>query len=180
MIPVQGYADKTLAVLGLGRSGRATAAALNAGGGQVVVWDDSAQARELAAADGLEIRDLTKSGAFDGIVKLIVSPGIPHLYPQPNPVIAAAWEAGVPVDNDIGLFFQSFASDEWGDFDRYPKVVCITGSNGKSTTSALLHHIMQHAKRPGVPGPPRGAASLFPGRKLSASVCTQKSCVNIA
>ena len=148
MIPVQGYADKTLAVLGLGRSGRATAAALNAGGAQVVVWDDSAQARELAAADGLEIRDLTKSGAFDGIVKLIVSPGIPHLYPLPNPVIAAAWEAGVPVDNDIGLFFQSFATDAWDGFDVAPRVVAVTGSNGKSTTSALIHHILVENGRP--------------------------------
>jgi UDP-N-acetylmuramoylalanine--D-glutamate ligase len=148
MIPVQSYVNQTIAILGLGRSGRATAAALLAGGANVVVWDDSDPARALAEQDGLDIRDLTKPGAFDGIAKLIVSPGIPHLYPQPNPVIAAAWDAGVPVDNDIGLFFQSFATDAWDAFDVAPRVVAVTGSNGKSTTSALIHHILVENGRP--------------------------------
>jgi len=148
MIPVQGYVGQTVAVLGLGRSGRATAAALIEGGAEVVVWDDSVPAREAAEADGLMIRDLTKQGAFDGVSKLIVSPGIPHLYPHPNPVIAAAWDAVVPVDNDIGLFFQSFATDAWNSFDVAPRVVAVTGSNGKSTTSALIHHILIENGRP--------------------------------
>ena len=148
MIPVQGYVGKTLAVLGLGRSGRATAAALLAGGANVVVWDDSAPARDAASGEGLTIRDLSKPGAFDDITKLIVSPGIPHLYPTPNPVIAAAWDASVPVDNDIGLFFQSFATDDWDSFDVAPRVVAVTGSNGKSTTSALIHHILTENGRP--------------------------------
>ncbi|MDO7728294.1 MAG: Mur ligase family protein, partial [Loktanella sp.] len=141
MIPVQGYDGKTVAVLGLGRSGRAAAISLAAGGAKAVVWDDGAAAREAAEAEGFEIRDLTKAGGFDGVERLIVSPGIPHLYPSPNKVIAAAWAAGVPVDNDIGLFFQSYATDEWEDFTTIPKVIAITGSNGKSTTSALIHHI---------------------------------------
>lgn len=105
MIAVQGYEGKTVAVLGLGRSGRAAAVALEAGGAHPVVWDDSAVAREAADDVGLNLRDLTKLGAFEDIACLIVSPGIPHLYPVPNPVIAAAWDAEVPVDNDIGLFF---------------------------------------------------------------------------
>jgi UDP-N-acetylmuramoylalanine--D-glutamate ligase len=148
MIPVQGYANKTVAVLGLGRSGRATAVSLLEGGAQVVVWDDSVPAREQAEADGFDVRDLNKSGAFDGVDRLIVSPGIPHLYPDPNPVIAAAWDAAVPVDNDIGLFFQSFATDSWNEFDVAPRVVAVTGSNGKSTTSALIHHILVENGRP--------------------------------
>ncbi|SFR43432.1 UDP-N-acetylmuramoylalanine--D-glutamate ligase [Yoonia tamlensis] len=148
MIPVQGYVGQSVAVLGLGRSGRATAAALRAGGADVVVWDDSVPARDLAAQDGFEIRDLTKAGAFDGVAKLVVSPGIPHLYPRPNPVIAAAWDAGVSVDNDIGLFFQSFATPEWDGFDVAPWIVAVTGSNGKSTTSALIHHILVENGRP--------------------------------
>ena len=79
---------------------------------------------------------------------LIVSPGIPHLYPQPNRLIARAWDAGVPVDNDIGLFFRSFATTDWEKFDQTPRVIAVTGSNGKSTTTALIHHILAAAGRP--------------------------------
>jgi len=141
MIPVQGYAGKTVAVLGLGRSGRAAARALTAGGARAVVWDDAAQARMAASDDGFELCDLSRQGGFDGVDRLIVSPGIAHLYPAPNKVIVAAWAAGVPVDNDIGLFFQSYATDEWTGFTTIPKVIAVTGSNGKSTTAALIHHI---------------------------------------
>ncbi len=90
MIPVQGYAGQTVAVLGLGRTGRAAAVALEAGGANPVVWDDSAVARQAAEDDGLELRDLTKTGAFEDVAALIVSPGIPHLYPKPNTHVAAA------------------------------------------------------------------------------------------
>ncbi|MEL6684257.1 MAG: UDP-N-acetylmuramoyl-L-alanine--D-glutamate ligase [Pseudomonadota bacterium] len=148
MIPVQGYTGQTVAVLGLGRSGRAAAAALVAGGANAVVWDDSAVARDAAYDAGLDLRDLTKAGAFDDVAALIVSPGIPHLYPVPNPVIAAAWDADVPVDNDIGLFFRSFATADWDDFDTQPRVIAVTGSNGKSTTAALIHHILVENGRP--------------------------------
>ncbi|OUD08769.1 UDP-N-acetylmuramoyl-L-alanine--D-glutamate ligase [Marivivens niveibacter] len=148
MIPVSGYGGQTVAVLGLGRSGRATAKALVAGGAQVIAWDDSATGRDAAEAEGIEIRDLTRNGAYDGVSALIVSPGIPHLYPAPNPAVAAAWDAGVPVDNDIGLFFQSYATDDWDGFDITPKVIAVTGSNGKSTTSALIHHILTTVGRP--------------------------------
>lgn len=148
MIPVQGLSGQTVAVLGLGRSGRAAAVALEAGGAVAVVWDDGAAARAAAEADGFTLRDLTKAGGFDGIARLIVSPGIPHLYPAPNPVIAAAWAAGVPVDNDIGLFFQSFANANWARFSTSPRVIAVTGSNGKSTTSALIHHIVEENGRP--------------------------------
>lgn len=142
MIPVQGYHAQVVAVLGLGRSGKAAALALRAGGAMPIVWDDGQPARDAAAADGFDVVDLTKAGAFDGVAALIVSPGIAHLYPKPHPVIAAAWDAGVPVDNDIGLFFRSFATDDWAGFDSAPRVIAITGSNGKSTTSALVHHIL--------------------------------------
>ena len=62
--------------------------------------------------------------------------------------VAAALKVGVPVDNDIGLFFQSFATPEWNNFENMPRVIAVTGSNGKSTTSALIHHILSHANRP--------------------------------
>ncbi|MDO5529359.1 MAG: UDP-N-acetylmuramoyl-L-alanine--D-glutamate ligase [Paracoccus sp. (in: a-proteobacteria)] len=148
MIPVQGVSNQTIAVLGLGRSGKATARALAEGGARVVVWDDGQEARAQAEADGLELRDLSREAAWEGIDALIVSPGIPHLYPAPNPVIARALELGVPVDNDVGLFFRSFATPEWARFDAAPRVIAITGSNGKSTTTALVHHILREAGRP--------------------------------
>lgn len=166
MIPVQGYEDKTVAVLGLGRSGQATAQALLAGKAQVVVWDDSPSARDAASAEGLTVSDLTKAGAYADVSLLVTSPGIPHLYPAPHPAIAAAWAAGVPVDNDIGLFFRSFATYEWDDFETAPRVVAITGSNGKSTTSALVHHVLAASGRPSQLGGNIGVGvlNLIPAR----------------
>lgn len=148
MIPVRGYEGAKVAVLGLGRSGLATARALVAGGAEPLLWDDSPEARGKAEAEGFTVTDLTRNSAFEGVAALVVSPGIPHLYPKPNAVIARALELGIPVDNDIGLFFQSFATTGWDDFDTIPRVVCVTGSNGKSTTTALIHHILQVAGRP--------------------------------
>ena len=148
MIPVRGVEGQTIAVLGLGRSGLAAAKALREGGAEVLCWDDNPATRDKAAAEGFDPVDLTRAGAFDTVNALIVSPGIPHLYPRPNPVIAAAMEAGVPVDNDIGLFFRSFATADWEEFDTAPRVVAVTGSNGKSTTSALIHHILSEVGRP--------------------------------
>ena len=148
MIPVQGLTGAKVAILGLGRSGLSAARALAAGGAVPVCWDDTPAARAAAQAEGFDCADLSKAGVFDDITRLIVSPGIPHLYPAPNPVIVAAQDAAVPVDNDIGLFFQSFATLAWDNFDVVPKIIAITGSNGKSTTSALVHHILKHAGRP--------------------------------
>ncbi|NEY91868.1 UDP-N-acetylmuramoyl-L-alanine--D-glutamate ligase [Tabrizicola oligotrophica] len=148
MLPVKGFSGQKVAVLGLGRSGLATAAALKAGGAEPLLWDDSPEARAKAEAEGFACVDLTRNGVLDEAVCLVTSPGIPHLYPSPNKVIARALELGIPVDNDIGLFFRSFGSAAWDDFETPPKVVCITGSNGKSTTTALIHHILQVAGRP--------------------------------
>jgi len=148
MLPVKGFSGQKVAVLGLGRSGLATAAALVAGGAEPLLWDDSPEARAKAEAEGYRCTDLTRNGALEGVACLVTSPGIAHLYPKPNKVIALALEQGIPVDNDIGLFFRSFGSADWDEFETPPKVVCITGSNGKSTTTALIHHILQVADRP--------------------------------
>ncbi|SEN93039.1 UDP-N-acetylmuramoylalanine--D-glutamate ligase [Palleronia salina] len=147
MIPVIGYDGARVAVLGLGRSGLSAARALRAGGAEPLCWDDREEGRAVAEAEGFAIRDLTRAGAFDDVATLVTSPGIPHLYPKPHPVIAAAMAAGVPVDNDIGLFFRSLATREWERMDTPPRVVAVTGSNGKSTTSALIHHILSESGR---------------------------------
>jgi UDP-N-acetylmuramoylalanine--D-glutamate ligase len=147
MIPVQGYEGQKVAVLGLGRSGLATAAALRAGGAIALCWDDSAEARAAAEAAGHQLHDLARGTALDGVAALIVSPGIAHLYPAPHRVIARAMAEGVPVDNDIGLFFRSWATEDWDRFDVTPKCVAVTGSNGKSTTTALIRHILAASGR---------------------------------
>ena len=110
MIPVVGFEGAKVAVLGLGRSGLATAHALRAGGAKPVCWDDNPAAREKAESEGFECDDLHRPGNLEPCAALIVSPGIPHLYPTPNPVIRSALELGVPVDKDIGLFFRSLAN----------------------------------------------------------------------
>ncbi len=147
MIAVQGYRGQQVAVLGLGRSGLASCASLSAGGAIPLAWDESPESRARAEAAGIALHDLTRVD-WSRVAALITSPGIPHLYPAPNRIIAEALAAGVPVDNDIGLFFRSFSTAEAMAFDQPPKVVAVTGSNGKSTTTALIHHILQEVGCP--------------------------------
>ena len=148
MIVVQGFAGRRVGVLGLGRSGLATAASLAAGGVEVCAWDDSPEARAKAEASGLPLADLTRQEVLENLAALIVSPGIPSLYPSPHPIIAAACAAGVPVDNDIGLFFRALGRGDWAEMDAPPRVIAVTGSNGKSTTTALIAHVLGAVGRP--------------------------------
>ena len=147
MIPVRGVNDRRIAILGLGRTGLSAAHAVEAGGGEALCWDDAEAARTRAVDAGLTLHDFGRHDAWEAVDALIVSPGIPHLYPQPNRYVATAQLAGVPVDNDIGLFFRSLAVPEWDRFETAPRVIAVTGSNGKSTTSALIHHCLNVAGR---------------------------------
>lgn len=147
MIAVKGYEGVEVGVLGLGRSGLSVAKALAAGGAIPRLWDDSAEARAGAEAAGFTLTDLSHPKAFAALSLLVVSPGIPHLYPAPHPLIARAYAAGLPVDNDIGLFFRSCAGPEWAEWDSPPKIIAVTGSNGKSTTTALITHLLNAAGR---------------------------------
>ena len=144
MIAVRGFVNARVGVLGLGRSGVSTARALVAGGAHPVCWDDNPDARARAAADGFTVEDLRNAKA---LACLVVSPGIAHLFPTPHPAVRAALMAGVPVDNDIGLFFRSLAVSDWDRFDQPPRVIAVTGSNGKSTTSALIAHVLDSVGR---------------------------------
>lgn len=147
MIPVMGFEGQQVFVLGLGRSGLAAARSLQAGGAVPLCWDDDDAGRARAEAEGFALHDPLRDG-FEGVTCMVVSPGIPHLYPAPHRAIAAAYGAGVPVDNDIGLFFRSLGQGDWAFHDTPPRVVAVTGSNGKSTTSALIAHILDQAGTP--------------------------------
>src|SRR5271168_1397555 len=138
MIDLGFMAGSTVAVLGLGRSGRAAAEALLAGGARVLAWDDSAAARAAAQAADIPIADLA---TIDWRVPaaLILSPGIPHSFPKPHDVVARARAAGCAVIGDIELLARARPDSRF---------VGITGTNGKSTTTALLGHILAAAGRP--------------------------------
>ncbi|MEM9058862.1 MAG: UDP-N-acetylmuramoyl-L-alanine--D-glutamate ligase [Pseudomonadota bacterium] len=149
MIPVRSYTGQRVGVLGLGRSGVAAAKALKAGGATPICWDDN-EVNRLPVIEH-ELADITRPREAATLDALIVSPGIPHLYPEPHRAIRLARENGIPVDNDVGLFFRALLDQDPEDFDDYdspPKVICVTGSNGKSTTTALIHHILKEAGRP--------------------------------
>jgi UDP-N-acetylmuramoylalanine--D-glutamate ligase len=138
MIDLSAMAGSTVAVLGLARSGRAAALALVEGGATVLAWDDAAGARAAAAADGIPVVDLS---AIDWRTPaaLILSPGIPHSFPAPHPIVARARAAGCAVIGDIELLVRA---------QRAARYVGITGTNGKSTTTALIGHILAAAGRP--------------------------------
>mgnify|MGYP006144093727 FL=1 len=146
MIPVQGMSGQTVMVLGMGRSGLVAAKALQAGSADVRCWDDDHAVRARAKKAGLDCLDPLKNGLND-VSLMVTSPGIPHMYPKPHPAIAEALRKGIPIDNDIGLFFRSFATRDWDTFDVAPKIIAVTGSNGKSTTSALIYHLLTIAGR---------------------------------
>jgi UDP-N-acetylmuramoylalanine--D-glutamate ligase len=143
MIPVRGFEGRRVGVLGLGRSGLPVARSLAANGAVPVCWDDGEPARAAAAAEGFAVEDLTREKPWAEMRHLIVSPGVSHLYPAPHPAIVQAWSAGAIVDNDVGLFFRALGMTE-----ADVRVVAITGSNGKSTTTALTAHCLQSAGRP--------------------------------
>ncbi|WP_322963165.1 UDP-N-acetylmuramoyl-L-alanine--D-glutamate ligase [Sphingomonas fuzhouensis] len=141
MIVSRDWAGKRYAVLGLARSGAATVSALLAGGARVVAWDsDPAKREAFAPHDRLSIAPLDDLSGFDA---LVVSPGVPL---NTHPLAAAARAAGVPVIGDIELFAQARK-----DLPQH-KVVGITGTNGKSTTTALVHHILKTAGVPTLMG----------------------------
>ena len=148
MIPVREFAGQRVAVLGMGRSGQAAARALEAGEAKAICWDDEPEIRVAAEGQGFQVESLAESKMWTDIASLVVSPGISHLYPEPHSLVKLAWQRGVPVDNDVGLFFRMWVTADRDEFDVLPRVVCVTGSNGKSTTTALIGHLLEMAGRP--------------------------------
>ena len=141
MIPVPGFEGRRIAVFGLGRSGITAARALKAGGSLPVLWDDSVSSRMQAQAEGFDVEDLTVAD-WSGFAALVLSPGAPLTHPVPHWTVVKASEVGVPVIGDIELFARAIAALPQAD---RPKVVAITGTNGKSTTTALIGWVLQQA-----------------------------------
>ncbi|MDR6126173.1 UDP-N-acetylmuramoyl-L-alanine--D-glutamate ligase [Sphingomonas sp. SORGH_AS_0438] len=143
MIVARAWGGKRYAVLGLARSGLATVRALAAAGAHVVAWDSDEAARDAAAAiDGVIVHDPMLLD-LTGAAGLVVSPGVPL---NTHPLVARARDADVPVIGDIELFAEARA-------ELPPhRVVGITGTNGKSTTTALVRHLCETAGRPNLMG----------------------------
>jgi UDP-N-acetylmuramoylalanine--D-glutamate ligase len=151
--PANIFAGRRFAVVGLGRAGLAALRALTAMGAMVTGWDDAGFARDAAEHEGFLIADPAPDiGDLDA---LILSPGIPHRLPVPHRIARAAITAGTPIWTDVELLYQ--AVRKAGSRARF---VGITGTNGKSTTTALLAHILTEAGVPNEAGANLGPAAL--------------------
>jgi UDP-N-acetylmuramoylalanine--D-glutamate ligase len=139
LIPVTSFAGKTVAVFGLGGSGMVVCEALRAGGADVVACDDSIDRMVTATQANFMTADLRKVD-WRNFAALILAPGVPLTHPQPHWTVVAARDAGVEVIGDIELFCRErkrHAPDA--------PFIAITGTNGKSTTTALVAHLMREA-----------------------------------
>jgi UDP-N-acetylmuramoylalanine--D-glutamate ligase len=139
MTPVTSFAGKTVAVFGLGGSGLASCHALKAGGAEVVACDDSID-RMIEAAQANFITADLRTVSWANFAALILTPGVPLTHPAPHWTVLAAQAAGVEVIGDIELFCR-----ERRLLAPNSRFVAITGTNGKSTTTALIAHLMREA-----------------------------------
>jgi UDP-N-acetylmuramoylalanine--D-glutamate ligase len=156
LIVISEYAGKSVAVLGLGRTGLAAAKSLLTGGAKVLVWDDGEKGQLAAQEAGLELCDLARRDLSD-LSALVLSPGIPHTFPKPNHIVSLAKACGLEIVSDIELFARALNRL---DVRERPKVVGITGTNGKSTTTALVTHILNNAHMEAYSGGNIGRACL--------------------
>ena len=141
MINLKNLRDKKIGVLGLEKTGLSVVKAVEEVGGLLICWDDDKGKRDNLEKNGVTVGDLNDKNLIKELDLLVVSPGVPHLYPKPHPIIALAYKLNIRVDNDIGLFFSSHIEEDYKTFNRPPKIIAITGSNGKSTATALAGHI---------------------------------------
>jgi UDP-N-acetylmuramoylalanine--D-glutamate ligase len=139
VIPVTAFAGKKVAVFGLGGSGLVSASALLAGGANVIAYDDNTQSVAKANAAGIPTADL-RHADWSKFAALVLAPGVPLTHPQPHWIVALARKAGVAVIGDIELFCRERAKLAPG-----APFVAITGTNGKSTTTALIAHLAASA-----------------------------------
>jgi UDP-N-acetylmuramoylalanine--D-glutamate ligase len=154
MIPVKSFAGKKVAVFGLGGSGLASAQALQTGGAHVIGFDDSAASIDKAKAAGITTEDLRKID-WSNVSALLLAPGVPLTHPEPHWSAQLAKKAGAEIIGDVELFCR-----ERRRLAPNSPVVAITGTNGKSTTTALIHHLLKSAGRDAQLGGNIGTAVL--------------------
>ena len=139
MIAAKAFANRTVAVFGLARTGLGAVRALVAGGTTVIAWDDSSTARDQGGQQGAEIMPW-REWPWEKIAALVLSPGVPLTHPKPHGVVEHASRAQVPVIGDVELFAREVRANR--DLPGRSPVIAITGTNGKSTTTALVGHIL--------------------------------------
>jgi UDP-N-acetylmuramoylalanine--D-glutamate ligase len=133
MIPARSLAHQDVGVFGLARSGLASVRALKAGGARVFAWDDKESARVIAEADGATVLPW-RDWPWTKLKSLVLSPGVPLTHPAPHDIVVKARHAGVEIIGDVELFAREIKG-------RAP-LIAITGTNGKSTTTALTGHLL--------------------------------------
>ena len=141
MTPITTFAERTVAVFGFGMSGIASCRALTAGGAKVIAADDSAAGRKAAADAGFQVEDVASSD-WSHLAALVLAPGVPLTHPEPHWIVRQARAAGVEIIGDVELFARERAK-----IAPQAPFVAITGTNGKSTSTALIAHILKEAGR---------------------------------
>jgi UDP-N-acetylmuramoylalanine--D-glutamate ligase len=139
MIPVTTFVGQQVAVFGLGSSGLLSCKALIAGGAEVIAWDDNDKSVAAAKAAGVKTQDLRELD-WSKIAALVLAPGVPLTHPTPHWSVALAHKAGVEIIGDIELFCLQRAMS-----GAACPLIAITGTNGKSTTTALIAHLLNSA-----------------------------------
>jgi UDP-N-acetylmuramoylalanine--D-glutamate ligase len=137
MFAASTFKGKRVAMFGLARSGISCALALQEGGASVFAWDDSDTAQDKARVDGVQVTNL-HTVDFKTLHALVLSPGVPLTHPEPHWTVVKAKAAGVEIIGDTEVFAREVQ-------DSGAKIIAITGTNGKSTTTALIGHVLKHA-----------------------------------
>ena len=148
MIPVIGFEGRSVAVLGLGRTGLTAARALMAGGARVALWDEKPAAREAAAKEGFDLIDLTTADwtQFDALMQ---SPGVPLTHPRPHWTVEKARAAGVEILGDIELFAQQAALHPQAIALRHQETT-LTYAQLDSAANQLARHLVLQGIGPDV------------------------------
>lgn len=138
MIASSTYKDRTVFILGLGRSGRSVAQSLLKAGAHVLAWDDQEEGRKIAQDENIPLANLDTLN-WEGLDYFVLSPGIPHRYPAPHPLVLKAQSAGLQPLSDLEVLYQT---------QPHARYIGITGTNGKSTTTSLIGHILKEGGYP--------------------------------
>jgi len=142
MIVPAPYREQTIGVFGLARTGRAAVAALHAAGARVLAWDDAPQRRADLPVGPVDLY----AADFADLDGLVLAPGVPLTHPRPHPLAEKARDAGTPMLSDIDLFAAARSGLAGHD------VIAITGTNGKSSSAALMAHVLRACGRPAALG----------------------------